>query len=115
VPTVVIVDDNREFLASSSALLAEDGFTVLACVESGVDAVATVRELAPAVVLLDVQLPDIDGFEVSRRLAGLVPRPAVVLISSRDAASYGSALAGASVRGFLSKVDLSGAALRALV
>jgi DNA-binding NarL/FixJ family response regulator len=71
--------------------------------------------LRPEVVLLDIQLPDLSGFCVAERLAASPDPPAVVLISSRDAATYGSRLASAQARGFIAKRELSGTALAALV
>lgn len=81
----------------------------------GATAVAAVERLHPDVVLLDIQLPDIDGFEVADFLAAAPNPPRVVLISSRDAAAYGGRLDRASARGFLAKRELSGAALAELV
>src|ERR1051326_5259418 len=81
----------------------------------GAPAVEAVMRLRPAVVLLDVQLPDTDGFAVAGRLAQLAGPPRVVLISSRDAAAYGARIDAAPARGFLAKRELSGAALAALV
>ena len=114
-PTLVIVDDNAEFLASAEAMLGEEGFDVVGCVSDASRAIEEVRLLQPAVVLLDVQLPLVDGFELARQLAELDPRPIVILISSRDAAAYGSELKCAPVRGFISKWELSGDALAAMV
>ena len=114
-PTLVIVDDNLAFLASAEATLSEEGFDVIGCVSDASRAVEEVRLLQPAVVLLDVQLPLLNGFELARQLAKLDPRPVVILISSRDAASYGSELTLAPVRGFISKWELSGDALAAMV
>jgi DNA-binding NarL/FixJ family response regulator len=74
-----------------------------------------VRRVAPDLVLLDVQLPDLDGFEVAERLAADADPPAVVLVSTRDAASYRRRLAETSARGFISKGELSGAALAAVL
>jgi DNA-binding NarL/FixJ family response regulator len=114
-PTLVIVDDSLEFLASAEPMLREEGFDVVACVSDASRVVAEVRRLRPAVVLLDVQLPFLNGFELARQLADLDPRPIVILISSRDPAAYGSELTMAPVRGFISKWELSGDALAAMV
>lgn len=115
VPTLVIVDDSQEFLASARAMLGEEGFDVVGCVSDPSLVVDLVRRLRPAVVLLDIQLPLVNGFELAGRLAELQPRPVVVLISSRDAASYGSELTHAPVQGFIPKWELSGDTLAALV
>jgi DNA-binding NarL/FixJ family response regulator len=111
----VIVDDSQEFLASAQAMLSEEGFDVIACISDASLVVDQVGLLRPAVVLLDIQLPFISGFELARRLAELDPRPVVILISSRDAATYGSELAHAPVQGFIPKWELSGNALAAMV
>jgi len=113
--TVLIVDDHEAFRESASALLEAEGFSVVGGVADGGGAVAAVERLRPAVVLVDVQLPDVDGFEVAERLALLPDPPAVVLISSREAAAYGRRLEAAPSRGFIAKRELSGAALAALV
>ena len=114
-PTVLIVDDHAEFRASASELLQAEGFDVVGAAGDGRRAVELVLRLRPQVVLLDVQLPDRDGFAVAERLAEEAQPPQVVLISSRDAVAYGRRLAGAPVRGFIAKRDLTGAALAALV
>lgn len=94
-------------------LLEAEGFEVIGEAEDGYTALRAVRELAPDVVLLDVQLPDINGPEVATRLAAANgTNPAVVLTSSRDLEDIG-ALSG--VRGFIPKSELSGAALEALL
>jgi DNA-binding NarL/FixJ family response regulator len=110
--TVLIVDDHAEFRSVARALLEAEGFVVVGEAGDGESALAAVERLGPELVLLDVQLPDLDGFAVAERLAG---SPAVVLISSRSAGSYRRRLAGSSARGFLSKSELSGAALTELL
>jgi DNA-binding NarL/FixJ family response regulator len=113
--TVLIVDDHAPFRALARALLQFEGFEVVgeaADARSALDAVARLR---PSVVLLDVQLPDLDGFEVARRLAQAGDPPAIVLVSSRDSSSYRRRLADSPARGFIPKDDLSGAAVAALV
>jgi DNA-binding NarL/FixJ family response regulator len=71
--------------------------------------------LHPAIVLLDVQLPDIDGFAVARELVGGPSSPAVVLVSTRDATDYGRRLMDCGAVGFISKSRLSGDTLRAIL
>ena len=114
-PTVLIVDDHDGFRESARALLEAEGFAVVGDAADGAGALAEVVRLQPDVVLLDVQLPDVDGFVVAERLAAAPDPPRVVLISSREAAVYGPRVVGAPVCGFLAKRELSGAALAALV
>lgn len=113
--SVLIVDDHAGFRTRARKLLESEGFAVVGEATDGGSALALTRELEPDVVLLDVQLPDLDGFEVARQLTSNGRRPAVVLISSRDAADFGSLLGGAGVNGFIGKDELSGARLRALL
>jgi CheY-like chemotaxis protein len=114
-PTVLIVDDHEDFRESAGALLEAEGFAVVGAVADGAAAIAAVARLRPEIVLLDVQLPGLDGFAVSERLAAEPHPPTVVLVSSRDAAVYGDRIAAAPARAFLAKRELSGAALAALV
>jgi DNA-binding NarL/FixJ family response regulator len=114
-PTVVIVDDHAGFRSSAKALLEAAGFEVVGEAEDGVSALAAVDRLHPRIVLLDIQLPDIDGFAVAERLARAGDPPAVVLVSTRTISSYRRRLARSPVRGFISKSELSGNALSALV
>jgi DNA-binding NarL/FixJ family response regulator len=113
--TVLIVDDHDGFRNSARALLESEGFEVIGTCADGASALATVERLRPEVVLLDVQLPDLDGFAVAERLATVTHPPSVVLVSSREAAAYGPRLEAAAARGFLPKGELTGAALRALI
>ncbi len=113
--TVLIVDDHEDFRASASALLEAEGFAVVGEVADGMSAFSAVERLRPEVVLLDIQLPDLDGFAVAERLAAIPDAPRVVLISSREATAYGPRLDAAQAQGFLAKRELSGASLAALV
>ena len=112
---MLIVDDHPEFRESAEALLEAEGFAVVAGAADGDEAVAAVERLRPQIVLVDVQLPGLDGFTVAERLAAVRDAPTVVLISSREAAAYGPRLDAAAARGFISKRELSGSALAALV
>ena len=113
--TVLIVDDHEAFRESASALLEAEGFAVVGEAADGGAAITEAERLRPQVVLLDIQLPDIDGFVVAERLSAVPDPPRVVLISSREASSYGPRLDATPARGFISKRELSGASLTALV
>jgi DNA-binding NarL/FixJ family response regulator len=113
--SVLIVDDHRSFRASARRLLEAEGFTVVGEAPDGQEAIATAQRLEPDLVLLDVQLPDLDGFEVAARLAALGLRSAVVLTSTRAAAEYDSMLARSPARAFIPKAEISGAALAGLI
>jgi len=96
-------------------LLEAEGYSVVGEAEDGHSALRAVHELHPDVVLLDVQLPDIDGFEVAARLTNGGGGPAVVLVSSRDGSDFGPLVERSGARGFIPKAELSGAALSALL
>ena len=114
-PRVLIIDDHAGFRASARVLLEAEGFDVVGEAAGGEQAIGEVERLRPDVVLLDVQLPDVDGFAVADRLASEGSGAAVVLISSREAAAYGPRLKAAAARGFIAKRKLSGEALAALL
>jgi CheY-like chemotaxis protein len=116
VPTsVLIVDDHPSFRASARRMLEAGGYTVVGEAADGEAALAAAEKLAPDLVLLDVQLPDIDGFEVAARLESRGSAPVIVLTSSRDGADFGTAVAESPARGFIAKAELSGATLAELV
>lgn len=110
-----MIDDHEEFRRSARSLLEADGFDVVGEAATGVEGCRIAGRLRPRLVVLDLRLPDIDGFEVAERLASLDQPPDVVLVSSRDATAYVPRLSSAPVRGFLPKSELSGAALRRLL
>jgi DNA-binding NarL/FixJ family response regulator len=113
--TVLIVDDHPSFRASARTLLESEGYEIVGEAENGAAAVEAVKELKPDLVLLDVQLPDMDGFQVAVKLRELADPPAVVLTSSRDSADYGPCIEVCGASGFVPKADLSGAAIAALL
>ena len=115
VMSVLIVDDHPSFRASARRLLEAEGFDVVGEAGDGHAAIAAAQQLQPDLVLLDVQLPDLDGFEVAARLAALALPSAVVLTSSRNRAEYGRLVTDSAVRGFVPKAELSGAVLTALL
>jgi DNA-binding NarL/FixJ family response regulator len=113
--TVLIVDDHASFRATARRLLEAEGFDVVGEAESGEAAIEAVARLQPDVVLLDVQLPDMDGFDVAPRLGKNGHRPAIVLTSSRDASEFGVLVEQCGARGFVPKDELSGRRLAALL
>ena len=113
--TVLIVDDHPSFRASARRMLEADGYEVVEA-EDGGAALAVAQRLRPDLVLLDVRLPDIDGFEVARRLLeanGHIPQ--IVLTSSHDSTDLGEAIGASGARGFISKGELTGTALASVL
>jgi DNA-binding NarL/FixJ family response regulator len=113
--SVLIVDDHPSFRRFARRLLQAAGFDVVDEAEDGASALAATARLRPDLVLLDVLLPDMTGFEVADALAAHGNGPLVVLTSSRSAADLNGALARSGVRGFITKSDLTAAAFAALV
>ena len=109
--SILIVDDHDGFRMFARGMLEAAGFTV-AEAATGAEAAEAARSVRPGLVLLDIQLPDFDGFEVARRLAGQADGPVIVLTSTRDASDYGGRISSSPAAGFLPKDELSGAALR---
>jgi DNA-binding NarL/FixJ family response regulator len=112
---ILIVDDHPSFRATARLLLESEGFEVVGEAPDGHEALRLAAELRPAVVLLDVNLPDLDGFEVARRLAAYPARPVVVMTSSRDGSDFGTLVAASGAAGFVAKSDLSGEAIDGLL
>lgn len=111
--TVLIVDDYAPFLESARGLLEAGDFEVVGEAADGNEALRLAEELRPDVVLLDVHMPDLDGFEVARRLADLESPPLVVLTSSRD--DYGALVPASAADAFVRKDALSAESLAAAV
>lgn len=114
---VLIVDDHPSFRSAARLLLEHEGFEIVGEAADGASGLAASTELAPDVVLLDINLPDIDGFAVASRITTVLDgtAPKVVLISSRDPREFGSMVGESGARGFISKGELSGEALSALL
>jgi DNA-binding NarL/FixJ family response regulator len=113
--TALVVDDHAGFRTSARFLLEMEGFEVIGEAADGLSAIEAVERLRPQLVLLDVQLPDAQGYDVARRIfdRGLTPR--IVLVSSRDESDYGDHVRTSGVVGFLNKAELSGDRLRSLL
>jgi DNA-binding NarL/FixJ family response regulator len=111
-PTLLIVDDHAAFRSTARALLECDGWNVVGEAGDGTSGLTAARTLKPDVVLLDVRLPDIDGFAVAEALAAEGGGPAVIVTSSSDDPLYPDRARRTGARGFVAKHDLSGEALQ---
>jgi DNA-binding NarL/FixJ family response regulator len=105
--TIVIVDDDPRFRGIARRLLESEGFEVIGEASDGGEALSVARELEPDIVLLDVQLPDIDGIEVASQLTADGSGAAIVLTSTRDESDFGPQLAQSGARGFVPKGEIS--------
>jgi DNA-binding NarL/FixJ family response regulator len=112
--SVLIVDDSPGFRARVRRRLQDEGLDVVAEAADGASALTAARRHRPAVVLLDIQLPDVSGLAVAEGLARWPHPPAVVLTSTHDPEDFGERLARCGALGFVPKAELSGAKLTAL-
>ena len=114
-PRVLIVDDHDGFRRHARRMLEAEGFTVVGEAVDGAGGISAAGELHPDVVLLDVHLPDTTGFAVAGELTRGPDAPAVVMTSTRDPDEIGERAVDYGARGFISKAELSGAAIDALL
>jgi two-component system response regulator EvgA len=112
---LLIVDDNRAFRRLARGLLEAEGYEVVGAARDASEALTAAGELAPDVVLLDVNLPDASGFDVAARLVRERPSVAVVLTSTRSARDFDQLAVASGARGFVPKDDLSRAELDRLL
>jgi DNA-binding NarL/FixJ family response regulator len=111
---ILVVDDHLGFRATARRLLESDGWQVVGEAADGATAIEAAVTLRPDLVLLDIGLPDLDGFAVAERLAAAGVGN-VVLISSRDRDAYAERLDASAALGFIAKGDLDGGRLRGLL
>ena len=114
-PTMLIVDDSEAFRVQARSMFEAEGFTVVAEADDVSSALVAWEAMRPQLVLLDVNLPDGDGFALVDLLEADNARPLVVLTSSRDVGTYRRRLERTRALGFIVKDELSGAAVRALI
>jgi CheY-like chemotaxis protein len=113
--SVLVVDDDVRFRELAARTLRSWGHAVVGEAGTLAEAVARSAELRPDAVLVDIGLPDGDGFDLARRLSALPWRPRIVLISSDSDAANGAAASRVGAAGFVPKDDLPGATLRRLI
>ena len=101
---VLVVDDQAPFRQAMSAVVgATEGFAVVGEVASGEDSVAACAELRPDLVLMDVNLPGIDGVEATRRVRALPSPPVVLLLSTYDADAGVAFVSESGAAGYVTK------------
>ena len=110
-PTVLIVDDHAGFRRQVRTVLEDEGYDVVGEAPDGATAIRLVADLSPDVVLLDVILPGLDGFETCERLVAEGVGPAVVLTSTYDPSTFRDRIVASRARGFLPKSEISGPAI----
>ena len=113
--TAVIVDDHAGFRAQAAHLLEAAGYEVVGSCSDGLAALSLLGRVRPDVMLVDVQLPDIDGFRLLEQLASGTVGVAIVLVSTREAADYGDRVGRSGAAGFITKAELSAQSLAAVV
>jgi DNA-binding NarL/FixJ family response regulator len=112
VQTFLVVDDHPSFRKTARVLLESEGFEVVGEAADGASAIEAAKTLQPDVVLLDIMLPDIDGFEVAAALVANGSPAAIVLTSSHDPRDFGKLIEESGARGFISKAELSAQTLK---
>jgi CheY-like chemotaxis protein len=113
--TVLVVDDHAGFRELATQLVTSYGCLVVGEAQDGSSAITEAERLRPDLVLLDVQLPDLDGFEVARRILERPEPPRILLISTREAADYGARVATSGAAGFVTKSRLTAAVIRSVL
>ncbi|GHH85330.1 response regulator [Streptomyces capitiformicae] len=110
----LIVDDSARFLEVARTLLERDGIRVVGVASTGAQALARTVELAPDLVLLDIDLGGESGLELAPRLARTASC-VIILTSTHPLDDVQELVAASPARGFLHKSKLSGQALRDLL
>lgn len=113
--SVLVVDDHASFRKVARLLLEFEGYEVVGEAADGRSGLEAARNLAPDLVLLDIQLPDLDGFDVAGRLTSGASPPVVILTSSHDGDDFGMLIRRSGARGFIPKAEITGARLAALL
>lgn len=113
--SVLIVDDQPPFRAVARTVVdLAPGFAVVGEAETGEAALQQATELAPSIVLMDINLPGINGIDATRQIVGAAPDTVVILLSTYDADSLPSGADDCGAAGYVHKEDFSPAMLRDL-
>src|SRR5688572_5464205 len=112
---VLIVDDHPGFRSEARTLLESAGYEIVGEAATATAASAAAASLQPDLVILDIGLPDGSGLDATAEIRAAAPETAVVLVSVRPATDYGQRLAESGALGFISKADLSAAAIERVI
>jgi DNA-binding NarL/FixJ family response regulator len=112
VTDVLIVDDDPRFRVAAARIVCAAGLSVAGEVSDGAQALSAAESLRPAAALVDIGLPDIDGFEVARRLTAGPGAPRVLLTSSDAGPFPARIVAACGAVGFVAKTELQACNLR---
>ncbi|HZO59593.1 MAG TPA: response regulator transcription factor [Solirubrobacterales bacterium] len=113
--SILIVDDHPGFRAQARRLLESEGYLVIGEAGDCTTGLEAARALQPQLALVDVYLPDGDGFDLTSRIALLTDPPTVILISSRDGAEFERCASESGARGFVPKAELSREAIEGVL
>jgi two-component system invasion response regulator UvrY len=113
--TVLVVDDQSPFRFAAKAVLRRlDGFELAGEAASGTEAIALVEELHPDLVLMDINMPGMNGIEATRRIVAAHPDAVVLLCSTYDVADLPPDVAASGATGYVNKERFGTEALRRL-
>jgi DNA-binding NarL/FixJ family response regulator len=104
---ILIVDDHPGFRSQARRLLESEGYRVVGEASDCASAIDAARALHPQIALVDVHLPDADGFQLASCLMTMVDPPEVVLTSSRDGSELTALVRRSGALGFVAKAELS--------
>jgi DNA-binding NarL/FixJ family response regulator len=114
--TVVIADDHRLFAEALEAILSTDArISVIARAADGAEAVDLAREHKPDVVLMDIAMPVMDGIDATRAISGELPGTSVIVLTGSNATGDVSAARAAGASGYVTKDQIAGDLVRAIL
>lgn len=113
---VLIADDHSLFAEALQAILSTDQrFETVAIATDGAQAVELAESLTPDVVLMDISMPVLDGFEATRRLRKKIPETCVLMLTGSNARSDVDRARAAGAAGYVTKDHIAGELIKAIL